>query len=177
MTTEYSIDSQTGGNKIDFLYGYFEAKMKLPRGEGNNPAFWLNSKGMVRGVLNDLKKGGAEIDIFEHSALHPDEAVHTIWVNGYGKEKKKIQKFSKIKTLESGWHIFSLLWEPNKYTFFIDGIKTFETNKNISSSRQYLCISNNVHMNSKWLGDIRNNKFLPTTFEIDYIRVYQKNYS
>lgn len=174
LTTEYEIDSKNGGNKLDFLYGYFEARMKLPMGEGNNPAFWLNSKGMIQGVLNDLKNGGAEIDIFEHSFLHPDEAVHSIWINGYGKEKIHIQEFAKIENLQNGWHTFGLLWEPNKYTFFIDGIKTFETHKNVSSSKQYICISNNVHMDSKWLGDIRNNNFLPTTFEIDYVRVYQK---
>ena len=63
ISTEKYVDTEGGGNKLDFLYGYFEAKMKLPKGVGNNPAFWLNSKGMIQGIVNDLAKGGAEIDI------------------------------------------------------------------------------------------------------------------
>lgn len=174
ISTERQIDSPDGGNKLDFLYGYFESKMKLPKGVGNNPSFWLNSKGMIQGVVDDLEKGGAEIDIIEHSALHPDEAVHTIWVNGYGTKREREQSFPQIPHLSEGWHTYGLLWEPNKYTFYIDGKKTFSTKKNISASKEHLRFSNNVHKKSKWLGDIDNNKNLPTNFEIEYVRVYQK---
>ncbi len=174
ITTENNIDSKYGGNKLDFQYGYFEAKMKLPKGVGNNPAFWLNSKGMIHEVINNLTEGGAEIDIFEHSALHPNEAVHTIWINGYGEAKQKIQSFSKITGIDEGWHTYGVLWEKEKYTFFIDEKETFSTVRNVSSSPEYICLSNNVHMNNQWLGDIRDNKFLPTTLEIEYVRVFQK---
>jgi hypothetical protein len=174
ITTEEVVDSKISGNKVEFLYGYFEAKMKLPKGEGNNPSFWMNSKGMVQGILNDLKHGGAEIDIFEHSALHPDEAVHTIWINGYGTERESIQKFPKIVGIDEEWHTYGVLWEREHYIFYIDGKETARITRNVSASPEYLCLSNNVHMNSAWLGDIRNNQDLPTTFEVEYVRVFQK---
>ena len=92
----------------EFTYGLFEARLKVPRGKGFLPAFWL--------MTSDEDTYGqwpvcGEIDIMEIMGQRPESNYGTIH---YGLPHQQNQG---VFTLPSGdfseeYHVFSLEWEP-----------------------------------------------------------------
>lgn len=82
-----SADPTTAGFALQ--YGYFEARMKLPRGPGVWPAFWLNSNNR-----KDDKTPSVEIDIIEYYGQFPGsfQSVWHVW------SRTDPEKFGKIVT-------------------------------------------------------------------------------
>jgi len=66
-----SADPTTAGFAL--MYGYFEARMKLPPGPGVWPAFWLNANNP-----KDDKTPSVEIDVLEYYGQFPD-GFHSVW--------------------------------------------------------------------------------------------------
>ena len=71
----YSIRMNT---RTNWKYGYFEARLKLPKGKGTWPAFW-----MLPDPFTSWPDGG-EIDIMEEVGYDPDvykrQLLVHIWV-------------------------------------------------------------------------------------------------
>lgn len=59
-----SVDPQTNG--FSQMYGYFEARMKLPPGPGLWPAFWLGTN-----EPRDRREPSLEVDVIEHYGHSP----------------------------------------------------------------------------------------------------------
>ena len=158
-------------NKFDTRFGYFECRVKLQKQIGHWSAFWLQSPKINRYDLPP-KKAGAEIDVFEYLARKRNSVQQTLHWGGYRKNHKVIDKLTKVPNLNKGWHTFGVLWEKDKYIFYINGKKTWTITdeKLISHQKQYLILSLEV---GKWAGDIKKAK-LPDSFFVDYVRVYKK---
>ena len=62
-------------------------------------------------------------------------------------------------------------WNANKITFFVDGQKTFTTNDEIPQESMYLLA--NLAVGGSWAGSPDETTPETSTFDIDYIRVYQ----
>jgi beta-glucanase (GH16 family) len=151
-------------------YGYFEAKIQLQEKEGSQSSFWLQSKNYGR-VIGNLKESGAEIDIYEYIKKTPQTIYHTIYYDGYGKDKKRItynKKHNNIKDKE--WYLFGLLWDAESYKFFINRELICEIKQGISNHKQYLVLSIEA---TNWSGEVKEN-FVEDSFLIDYIRVYKE---
>jgi beta-glucanase (GH16 family) len=76
--------------------------------------------------------------------------------------------------IEDGkWHTFGLLWSKDSYKYYLDGKLMHQKTKAISQINEYIILSLEI---SDWAGasDITD-KDLPDQFEIDYVKVYQKN--
>ena len=101
----------------EFTCGLFEARLKVPRGKGFLPAFWL--------MTSDEDTYGqwpvcGEIDIMEIMGQRPETSYGTIH---YGLPHQQNQG---VFTLPSGdfseeYHVFSLEWEPGVLRWFVDG--------------------------------------------------------
>lgn len=150
-------------------YGYYEISAKLQRGIGPWSAFWMQSPQIMYG--SDPKIYGSEIDIFEYfKELGDDILTHNVWW-AYGPNMQTIgQLKSECKGLADGFHTFGLEWTKDKYAFYIDGIKYHEVTKGVSQIKQYMILS--VELPEKLQGI--KNACAPDTFQIDYVRVYQK---
>jgi beta-glucanase (GH16 family) len=104
--------------KKSFKYGRLEARLKLPKGKGTWPAFWMLGESIGSGTV--WPKCG-EIDMMEYVGVDP------LWVQGslhsqsyYGGNSKngRYQLFSTNN--ETEWHIYGIIWDANKISFYVD---------------------------------------------------------
>jgi len=160
-----------------WTYGYFEARLRVPGGKGTWPAFWmLPEKEPLQWPLD------GEIDIMEyvgydpgwiHSSVHTKAYNHTI---GTQKTAKR-----EIKTAETQFHIYAVEWTASYIKGFVDGVEYFRFNNDGAGNKETwpFNVPFYLKLNLAWGGDwggaqgVDESK-LPATYEIDYVRVYQK---
>ena len=127
----------TGPIEKSYLYGYFEAEIKLDIKQGMWPAFWLLNTKYV-----DKRP---EIDIVEVLGHEPNRLYHTY--HTWTPDHSQLQGESVIDT--SQFHKFGLLWEPNRLTWYVDGLPVFTTTENVSSQPMYPII--NLAVGGNWV--------------------------
>jgi beta-glucanase (GH16 family) len=138
------------------IYGYFEARLRLPLTPGTWPAFWL------------IPKSGhwpPEIDIFEAVGQQPRRVNQ----NAIHPDKSSAHTFIETATDLSGWHVFGLLWTPQKLEWFVDGAKTKQMT-NFISEPMYMIL--NLAVGGRWPGPPPSDAPFPTSMAVDYVRVY-----
>ncbi|MDR2862512.1 MAG: glycoside hydrolase family 16 protein [Puniceicoccales bacterium] len=164
--------------KRSWKYGYFEARLKLPTGKGTWPAFWMMPA--TGGKWPDC----GEIDIMEEVGRDPNVIHSTIHCKAYN-HSRGTQKGKQIKvpTAESEFHIYAVEWTEDFIRGFVDGQRYFEFPNDKKGNKDtwpfdvpfYLKL--NLAWGGNWGGggkqDVDKSK-LPATYEIDYVRVYQK---
>lgn len=163
-----------GPGKLGFeqLYGYFECRCILPKGEGMNPAFWL----LTDGMWNDDTDGGVtgcEIDVFEtlykHNRFNRNSIYQTIHIDGYNEaHRQEGQGSFFVDSPYEKFNTYGVEWNPDGYIFYINGVETARTDfGGVCTVPLYPILS--VGVNEL----IENNKNLPAEFIVDYVRVYQ----
>ena len=165
--------------KENWTYGYFEARLKLPEGKGTWPAFW-----MMPSVWSGWPEGG-EIDIMEHVGCVPTEVSSSIHCKAYyhavGTQKTAARKIAGVM---DEFHIYALEWTPEYIRSFVDGEQLFYYNPDdYPQGRNAETWPFNkpfeLKLNLAWGGDWGgmygvDESCLPATYEIDYVRVFQK---
>lgn len=162
-----------------WTYGYFEARLKLPKGKGTWPAFWMMPKNFTA-----WPKDG-EIDIMEHVGYHENyvsSSIHcTAYVHSNGTQKTK-ERLLKGATDE--FHVYALEWTPEYIRSYVDGEQLFYYNpEDYPKGRNadtwpfndpfYLKL--NLAWGGNWGGAMGiDESCLPAVYEIDYVRVFQK---
>lgn len=160
-----------------WTYGYFEASLKLPVGKGTWPAFWMMPKG-----FNNWPADG-EIDIMEEVGYRPNWTSSAVHCNAYNHTigtQKTGEQF--ILTAQSEFHIYALEWTEDYVKGYVDGKChfVFENDKEGNSDTWPFDKAFLLKLNLAWGGNWGgaegvDEHFLPATYEIDYVRVYQKN--
>ncbi len=178
----YSYGMETNPNKnysgdhsgYEQLYGYFEIRCILPKGEGINPAFWL----LTDGMWDDDTDGGvsgAEVDVFETNTRYDNNnkefgsVYHTIHVDAYGDAHKSENQGSfYANDPYNTFNTYGVEWNKEGYIFYINGVETARTDfGGVCEAPLYLIISVGVDEN------IANNTYLPASMTVDYVRCYQ----
>jgi beta-glucanase (GH16 family) len=158
-------------------YGRFEARIKIPRGQGMWPAFWMlgNNIGSV-----DWPNCG-EIDIMENIGKEPDTVHGTIHGPGYSGG----DGLGGSYTLPSGkfaddFHIYAVEWEPSAVHFYVDG-KPYETRApaDLPAGKTWVYdhpffILLNVAVGGDWPGSPDRTTVFPQRMLVDYVRVYAR---
>lgn len=162
-----------------WLYGRFEARMKLPSGRGIWPAFWMMP---VDNFYGGWPAGG-EIDIMEFFGFMPDTIYCTIHTSAYN-HRRGTQKGSKLKVanLHDEYHLYAVEWFPDRLDFYMDETKVFSYKKPgdhpaVWPFDQHFYPILNCAVGGDWcyqMGGIGDTPF-PQVLEVDYVRVYQWN--
>ncbi|MBZ0256912.1 glycoside hydrolase family 16 protein [bacterium] len=150
-------------------YGYFECRAQLQKSAGVWAAFWIQSTDIAKG--EDPGKFGAEIDIMEFfKKLGTDIVSHNVhWA--YGPHQQTTHGMqSYLEGVSEGFHTFAVEWTPEKYAFFVDGLKFYEVTQAISHIDEYMILS--MELPSK-MEELKNAVF-PDVFVVDYVKVYKK---
>ena len=167
--------------KEGWTYGYIEASIKLPKGKGTWPAFWMMPVGNDWDT-NPWPKCG-EIDIMEEVGCVPNEVSSSIHTQDYnhtkGTQKTHAMTISKA---EGEFHTYALLWTADEITTYVDGKEQLSVKKSvIGSSHDQWPFHYAFYpiLNLAWGGDWGGMKgvdesALPVTMEVDYVRVFQK---
>ena len=127
-------------SKYTHRYGYYECRCRLQQKKGWWSAFWLQSP--IIGASLDPKLTGSEVDIME-SFLPGQVKPHNVFTGGYGQDMQR--RFVGGKEVDpKEFHTFGLLWLPDKYVFFIDGVEDGVVEENVSAIEQFILISTEV---------------------------------
>ena len=119
------------GRQFLTTYGWFEARIRFESSPGEWGAFWLQSPTMGNPV-GDVAAAGAEIDVVEHRFSDTADAdisnsygINLHW-DGYGAAHRHAggrgAPPAGAPPLQAGWHTYAVLWTPERYTFFLDGV-------------------------------------------------------
>jgi len=162
--------------KESWTYGYFEARLKLPAGKGTWPAFWMLPQNFVSWPDD------GEIDIMEEVGFDPNKVLASIHCKAYY-HSIGTQKSGEIyiPTAQSDFHVYAVEWTSDFIKGYADGTCyfTFPNDKTGNKNTWPFNAPFYLKLNLAWGGDwggaqgVDESK-LPATYEIDYVRVFQK---
>jgi beta-glucanase (GH16 family) len=174
----YTSARMTTKGKFFWKYGRFEARIKMPKGKGTWPAFWLMPEDNVYG---GWARSG-ELDIVEVIGQTPNIAYGTIH---YGDSWPHNTHTGDKFTLPSGdlsddWHVYAVEWEEGQIRWYIDGqlyqtqTKWYTNGGNFPAPfDQNFFIIFNFAVGGAWPGPPNSSTTFPQTMDVDYVRVYQ----
>lgn len=171
-TGVYTSARITTMNKRTFTYGKVEIRAILPEGKGIWPALWM--------LGNNISTVGwpkcGEIDIMELLGHQPEKVYGTVHYDKNGHQYTGSNYVLPSGKFSSGYHVFSLLWQPNHLKWYVDGNKFFEVNSRDVSAfpwnlPQFFIF--NVAVGGNWPGNPDQTTSFPQQMVVDYIRVYQ----
>jgi beta-glucanase (GH16 family) len=165
--------------KWSWTYGRFEARIKIPRGQGIWPAFWMLG-------TNTATAGWpacGEIDIMENIGKEPGTVHGTVHGPGYSGSAGigGPVKLPDGAAVADAFHIFAVECAPGRITWFLDGKPYF----NITPARlpkntrwvfdQPKFVILNLAIGGGWPGYPDATTTFPQRMEVDYVRVYEKS--
>jgi len=111
----------TTQNKFDFAYGTAEAKIKLTKGSGLWPAWWM--------LGNEMWPATGEIDIMENIG-ESDWANVAVHGPGYSGETPFVNRqYFNASNDVTNWHVYAVEWSPTEMIFKYDGIVMYKVTK------------------------------------------------
>ncbi len=163
--------------KFEQKYGKFEARIKVPAGQGMWPAFWM--------LGNDIDSVSwpncGEIDVMEYIGKEPKNSYGTIHGPGYAGDKSigKSFKLTKNQKFADDFHVFTTEWSENKIVFSVDG-KQFKTitPRDLPAGKKWVFdhpffLLLNFAIGGPWGGNPDKTSTFPQEMMIDYVRVYK----
>jgi len=178
-TREYTSSRIRTKRKGDWLYGRFEARARLPKGQGIWPAIWM--------MPTDAAYGGwphsGEIDIMEFLGHEPNKVHGTLH---YSRPGGRHTYTGTNTVLAAGsfageFHNFRLEWETNAMRWYVDE-RLYQTQTNWQSrsnsfpapfdQRFHLIL--NLAVGGNWPGNPDETTIFPQAMSVDYVRVYRK---
>ncbi len=180
-------------DRFSQLYGYFEARIKILDGEGFWPAFWLIPQ-LPRTPSPEVEYfWPPEIDILENRGQQPNVAFMNQHYSGeYPVPGSKLNNWSHggassgnyeaPSSLATDFHVYAVDWEPDRITWYVDGVERFHSTYNLPpgeiSLPEYpgdMQIILNLAVGGSFVGyQLPPDTRLPAAVEVDYVRVYQK---
>ena len=169
--------------KRSFTYGIFEAVLRVPKGAGYLPAFWLMAEHEERyGTWPCC----GEIDICEIMGSNTGRLYGTLH---YGLPHGQTQGFIDLENddFAERFHRISLKWEEGHIAWYVDGALFFETDRWYATDRagnpqpypapfdhpMYLIV--NLAVGGSWVGNPdETTAFAGESLEVASVTVYQK---
>jgi beta-glucanase (GH16 family) len=138
--------------RFAFTYGKVSARLKIPKGQGIWPAFWLL---------------GSNID--GHGTIHGP---------GYSGAQGPSARWSPDRgEVGDDFHVFAVDWEPQRLRFYVDGELYYtRTPKDLPSGARWVFdhdhfILLNVAVGGGWPGDPDGTTAFPAEMLVDWVKV------
>jgi beta-glucanase (GH16 family) len=165
-------------DKFAQKYGRFEARIKVPQGQGLWPAFWMLGDNINQPGFEWPNCG--EIDIMENIGREPSIVHGTIHGPGYSGGNGLGAPY----TLPSGkfaddYHLFAFEWDPDAIRWYVDG-NLYETHTPADVSGKTWVFDHpffiimNVAVGGIWPGNPDATTVFPQKMLVDYVRVYER---
>lgn len=178
VARQYTSARLTTRESFSQAYGRFSARIKLPRGEGMWPAFWL----MGDTLENVRWPACGEIDIMENIGREPASVHGSMHGPGYfGKlDFTSTYKLPGGPKFSDDFHEFSIEWGPNVVRFYADKYlyATFVPSQLPSGEKWvfdhpfYIIL--NLAVGGDWPGPPDAATQFPQQMLVDYVRVYKR---
>jgi len=158
-------------------YGRFEARIKIPRGQGMWPAWWM--------LGANIESAGwpqcGEIDIMENIGREPGIVHGTAHGPGYSGANGIGAPFILPQgAFADDFHVFAVSWQPNSITWTVDSLVYNRlTPANLPNGTQWVFsqpffLLLNVAVGGSWPGAPDATTTFPQQMVVDYVRVYSE---
>ncbi|TXC91376.1 family 16 glycosylhydrolase [Metabacillus litoralis] len=185
-TYDYTSGKIHTKGKFSQKYGKFEAKIKLPEGQGYWPAFWMMPQDDVyggwaaSGEIDIMEAGGSDISAIG-GAIH----YGSQWPNNTYTAKD--YHFPEGQDI-TGYNVYSVEWEPGEIRWYVNG-ELFQTLNNWNSTNSanstkysypapfdqefYLIL--NLAIGGWYDGKPGSETVFPGKMEVEYVKAYEKD--
>ena len=164
--------------KFERKFGRFEARIKIPAGQGMWSAFWM--------LGNDIDRVGwaqcGEIDVMENIGREPSTVHGTVHGPGYSGANGLGAAFdlANNQKFADDFHVYAAEWTENKIAFYVDGklYKTIVPN-DLPAGKQWVYnhpffLILNLAIGGNWGGAPDATTVFPGEMHIDYVRVHRR---
>ncbi|RFU82683.1 glycoside hydrolase family 16 protein [Streptomyces triticagri] len=173
-TCEYTSSRLNTATTFNQAYGHVEARMKVPRGQGMWPAFW-----MLGSDFGDVGwPASGEIDIMENVGFEPGTVHGTLHGPGYSGAGGIGADYSLPggEDFADDFHTFAVDWAPDSITWSVDG-NEFQTrtpadlggNEWVFNKPFFMIL--NLAVGGDWPGDPDDSTTFPQELVVDHVRV------
>jgi len=176
--TDYACGFADTYGKWRQLYGYFEARVKLPKAPGLWPAFWtMPDRGPEAGPQwkrSSTADGGMEHDVLEFlSGWGPYRYNMAFHWDGYGKEHKSGgTTCGYVVPDKDGFITTGVYWAPGIAIYYAQGKEVLRwESPRVSTVPAYVMFD---MVSGGWDNLPLDDAKLPDDFVIDYVRVWQR---
>nr|WP_134731316.1 glycoside hydrolase family 16 protein [Amycolatopsis nivea] len=164
---QYTSARLNTSGKFSQAYGHMEVRMKLPRGQGMWPAFWMLGGGQW--------PDDGEIDVMENIGKEPNTVHGTIHGPGYSGAGGIGAAFNG-PNFSDDFHTYAVDWSPNKIVWLVDG-QAYQTRtpadlngkKWVYDHPFFLIL--NLAVGGDWPGDPDGSTQFPQQLVVDYVHV------
>jgi beta-glucanase (GH16 family) len=169
---EYTSGRILTADRFTQAYGRFEARIKVPRGQGIWPAFWM----LGNDIGSNPWPNSGEIDIMENVGKEPNTLYGTVHGPGYSGGTAISGNRNIGRPLADDFHTYAVEWSPNLIVWFLDGSEYFRiTPEGLRGNRwvfdhPFFMILN-VAVGGNWPGYPDATTQFPQTMLVDYVRV------
>jgi beta-glucanase (GH16 family) len=157
--------------------GKFEARIRIPRGQGLWPAFWMLGSD-IDGV--GWPRSG-EIDIMENIGKEPYAVHGTPHGPGYSGGSAIGGTYTlAADAFADDYHVFTVEWSPGEVRWLVDqkeyrrtSVADLPSNSTWVFDHAFFMLLN-VAVGGNWPGDPDATTTFPQQMLVDYVRVYQR---
>ncbi len=178
VTRDYTSARLKTQGRFSHKYGRLEARIKIPRGQGIWPAFWM--------LGDDIDKSGwpkcGEIDIMENIGKEPALVHGTIHGPEYSGDKGPTAPYAlpNDQHFADDFHVYAIEWEKKAIRFYVDDhLYATRTPDDLPKGARWVYqhkffLLLNVAVGGGWPGNPDNTSVFPQTMLVDYVRVYKR---
>ncbi|MEM7485521.1 MAG: glycoside hydrolase family 16 protein [Bacteroidota bacterium] len=167
-------------DKFEQQYGRFEARIRLPFGQGIWPAFWM----LGADIDENPWPGAGEIDIMEYRGQDPSILIGSVHGPGYNGGDAISKEFTlENDRFDTDFHVFGIEWGPNFVNFYVDDvlynqITPEDVNEETDGEGVWVFdkpffILMNLAVGGTFVGAPNAETQFPQTMIVDYVRVYE----
>ena len=164
--------------KFQQAYGRFEARLKIPYGQGIWPAFWM----LGANIDSAGWPACGEIDIMENIGREPAIVHGTIHGPGYSGASAVGAPYSLTtgQRFADDFHTFAVEWEPDVIRWYVDNqLYQTRTPADLPAGSAWVFdhpffLILNVAVGGNWPGEPDATLVLPQQLVVDYVRVYRR---
>jgi beta-glucanase (GH16 family) len=157
-------------------YGRVEARIKIPRGQGIWPAFWM--------LGADIGQVGwpacGEIDVMENVGAEPTIVHGTVHGPGYSGAQGLTAAYTNPTgaPFADDFHVFGVDWKPGSITWSVDGtplrtVTRADVGANPWVFDKPFFVVLNVAVGGGWPGSPDATTRFPQQMTVDWLRVWQ----
>ncbi|MGB5646535.1 glycoside hydrolase family 16 protein [Muriicola sp.] len=165
--------------KFEQTYGRFEARIRVPYGQGMWPAFWMLG---VEDSPTEIWPFIGEIDIMEMRGQEPTKLIGSLHGPGYSAGQAISKEYIlQNDRLDTRFHVYGIEWGPDYVNYYIDDVLYNQiTPEDLPDGAEWVFDNDfyiliNLAVGGTFVGSPNAETVFPQTMLVDYVRVYEYN--
>ena len=162
-------------DRFEQRYGRFEARIKVPAGQGIWPAFWMRGSDIDQvgwpqsGEIDIMEFRGQEVNVLHGSIHGPGHFAGNAFTRRYVLPEGR---------LDSDFHTYSVEWEPDEIRWYLDGELYHQARRGqvpgewVYDHEFFMIL--NVAVGGTFVGPVGPDLTFPRTMLVDWVRVHER---